>query len=330
MKCSWVWDATSRGRSLLGFSVTLTRTKIFFPTALVCTVAFLFCLNTLEKKYPHTAHESLIYLPSGKFLKGAALGYDELISDILWIRALGYFGDHCKTDKQYTFLSHILDVVTILDPLYQPPYEFGGIVLAGEAGDVDASIALLKKGMAHVRRDHPRFYYFYFFLAFDYMYYKDDYLTAARYLEQAAKFPESPAYLARLAARLYADGNSPAAAIPFLQEMIQSTDRPDLKSQLVERLHQVTHQANLNMLTPALDTYYRTFEEYPPSLAALVSTGIIDHIPVDPRGGTYYISSDARSVENTIKTDPLKVHIKKNKGPRQKDIPLPMRVPEYD
>lgn len=313
-----------------GFSVAFLHRICFYSMAFVCIVAFFFCLNTLEKKYPHTAYENLSYLPSGKFLKGAVLSYDELVSDILWIRALGYFGDHCKTDKQYTFLSHILDVVTILDPLYQPPYEFGGIVLASEAGDVDASIALLKKGVAHVRRDHPRFYYFYFFLAFDYMYYKRDYLTAARYLEQAAKFPESPPYLPRLAARLYADADAPDAAIPFLKEMIQSTDRADLKAQLVERLHQVTHQANLKMLNFAINKYYIRFTEYPPSLTALVSSGIIDFIPVDPRGGTYYISSDHQSVENTIKTEALKVHIKNDKVPQQQDLPLPMRVPEYN
>ena len=291
---------------------------------------FLFCSITIDKKYPNFSYEDLSYLPSDKFLQGATLGYDEILGDLLWIKTLGYFGSHAAIDQNYTWLAHMLDIVTTLDPLYQPPYEFGGIALAAEAGDVDSSIALLKKGMDHVPSNHPRYYYLPFFLAFDYMYYKEDYLTAAHYLEQAAKFPQSPPYLPGLVAKLYANADSPDVAVAFLQEMIQSTDQQDLKGQLIIRLHQVTHQANLNMLTSAFDTYYRRFEKYPPSLAAFVSTGIIDHIPVDPRGGTYYISSDSRSVENTIKTDPLKVHIKKDKGLRQQDLPLPMRVPEYD
>ena len=164
---------------------------------IILTLSFFFSIQTLDKKYPRQTVESFLYLPSGTFLKGAALGYDEMLGDMLWIKAVGYFGGHAGTDRNYTWLAHLLDVVTTLDPLYQYPYEFGGVVLAAEVGDVNKSIALLKKGMKNVSRDDPRYWYFPFFLAYDYMYHKDDYLTAAHYLEQAVKFPQSPAYLPR-------------------------------------------------------------------------------------------------------------------------------------
>ena len=63
--------------------------------------------------------------------------------------------DMSRTDRNYTWLAHLLDVVTTLDPLYQYPYEFGGVVLAAEMGDVNKSIALLKKGMKNVSRMIP-------------------------------------------------------------------------------------------------------------------------------------------------------------------------------
>ena len=252
---------------------------------MIFAAAILYCLTTLDKKFPRSVHENLGYLPSGKFLKGAALGYDEILGDLLWIKALGYFGGHLETDRNYTWLGHILDIVTTLDPLYQPPYEFGGIALASEAGEVDQSIALLKKGMAHVSPHHPRYYYLPFFLAFNYMYYKGDYLTAAHFLEQAAQFPQSPPYLPGLVARLYANADSPEVAVTFLQEMIQSTQRPDLKARLVERLDQVIHQSNLKTLSRAVDRFYLKFETYPASLDELLHAGILHDIPVDPRGG---------------------------------------------
>lgn len=288
------------------------------------------CITALDKNFSHSVHEDLSYLPSGKFLSGAALGYDEILGDLLWIKALGYFGSHSRTDQNYTWLGHILEVVTTLNPLYQAPYEFGGIALAAEAGDVDRSIALFKKGMANVPTSDPRYYYLPFFLAFDYMYYKGDYLTAAHYLEQAAQFPQSPAYLPKLAARLYADADSPELAVTFLQEMIQSTDRQDLKERLAVRLHYVIHHSNLKTLNQAVDIFYQHFEKYPASLDELVDAGIVHEIPVDPRGGTYYINGQDHRVANTIQAKELKVYIKKENTSQQEEVPLPMQVPQYD
>lgn len=298
---------------------------------ILLTLSFLslfFSIETLDKKYPRQAVESFLYLPSGTFLKGAALGYDEMLADLLWIKAIGYFGGQIRTDRNYTWLAHLLDVVTTLDPLYQYPYEFGGIVLAAEVGEVDKSIALLKKGMKNVSRNDPRYWYFPFFLAYDYMYHKDDYLTAAHYLEQAVKFPQSPPYLPRLVARLYANADSPEVAVTFLQEMIKATEKQDLRDRLKERLDQVIHRANMKTLKQGVEAFYLKFQKYPASIEELVTAGILPGMPVDPRGGTYYISKESRTIENTIPEEDLEVHIKKKEQPRADDLPLPMRVPE--
>lgn len=300
--------------------------KIIFLVFLIPILFYL--IETLDEKYPVKETETFLYLPSGTFLKGAALGYDEVLGDLLWVKAVGYFGGHVGTDRNYTWLAHLLDVVTTLDPLYQYPYEFGGIVLAAEAGEVDESIALLKKGMEKVSQDDPRYWYFPFFLAYDYMYHKNDYLTAAHYLEQAAKFPQSPSYLPRLVARLYVNADFPEVAVTFLREMIRSTEKQALKDRLKERLYQVIHRANMKRLKLGLDAFYIKFQEYPASIAELVAAGILPGIPVDPRGGTYYISKESRTIENTIPENDLNVHIKKKEQARTDDLPLPMRVPE--
>ena len=271
-----------------------------------------------------------MYLPSGNFLKGAALGYDEMLADLLWIKAIGYFGGHARTDRNYAWLAHFLDIITTLDPFYQYPYEFGGVVLAAEVQDVDKSIALLKKGMENVHVKDPRYWYFPFFLAYDYMYHKDDYLTAAHYLELATKFPESPPYLPRLVARLYANADSPEVAVAFLQEMIKATEKQDLKERLVARLHQVIHRANLKTLNQGLDAFYRKFQKLPDSIKELVDSGMISSMPVDPRGGTYYISSENKTIMNTIPQEDLTVHINKKTSSKGDGLPLPMRVPEQN
>lgn len=279
-----------------------------------CMAGLFFTSVKIDKKYPPVVIEDLLYLPSGKFLKGAALGYDEMLADLLWIKALAYFGGHAVTDQDYTWLSHILDIVTTLDPFFQYPYEFGGVILATEINDVDKSNELLEKGMKNVLKTHKRYWYFPFFMAFNYMYYKNDFKTAAHYLEMASRFPQSPEYLPLLVSRLYAEADSPEIAMVFLAEMIKSTQKPELKEKLKLRLNQVINQSNIQFLEDAQGQFFLKYYRYPESIDEMVETGFIFYIPVDPRGGKYYISKQDHSIKNTKKTEALKVHIDKKKN----------------
>ncbi|WP_022668513.1 hypothetical protein [Desulfospira joergensenii] len=280
-----------------------------------CIVLMLFCFfisSNIDKKFQPVIIEDLFYLPSGNFLKGAALGFDEILADFLWIKALSYFGEHASTDQNYSWLSHILDIVTTLDPFYQIPYEFGGVILTTELNDVEKSTLLLKKGMKNISTSHPRYWYFPFFIAFNYMYHKNDYITAAHYLEQAAKFPESPAYIPLLVSRLYADADSPEIAVAFLKEMIKSTDKPELKTKLTQRLNEIINTNNIKFLGQAVDQFISKFYRYPNNLGELIEKGMINSVPFDPRGGRYYISREDHLVRNTKKSKNLKVHIDKS------------------
>jgi len=260
----------------------------------------LFCLRQYS---PEEAQISLAdrlqYLPSGTFLKGAALSYDSELADLLWIKALTYFGDQYTTGHDYTWLYHMLDTVTTLDPYYQDPYEFGGIVLANEVGDVKKSILLLNKGMKYVPRKHPRYWYLPFFLGFDYWYFQKDYKKGAKYLEIAARFPQAPSYLPLLAARMYADASSAEMALPFLDEMIRSAKNPQRKSQLEKRRKEVLVNLHLDRLEKAITQYEKKFGGPPETLNELVVKGILKHIPEEPFGGKYIYDPVLRKVRST-------------------------------
>lgn len=257
--------------------------------------------------------EDLKYLPSGKFLKGAALSYDEIVADLLWIKAIGYFGKHAQTARDYTWLYHILDITTTLDPFSPTPYEFGGIVLGTELGDVDKSLAILKKGMANVPKHHKRYWYLPFFSAFNYMFYKGDNLTAAKFLEEATRFPQRPDYLPLLVSRLYANTDDPTLAIPFLEEMIENVSTPEMKEKLELRIKQIQIKQHILLLTTARDRFKKETGSYPQSLDVLVSYGILYKIPLEPIGGSYYISKDDNSIQTSSEVDNMELHI--NKGP---------------
>ena len=261
-----------------------------------------------------SAAEDLKYLPSGKFLKGAALCYDELAADLLWIKAIAYFGGHAKTDRDYTWLYHLIDITTTLDPLFLAPYEFGGIVLTTELNDVDKSISILKKGMENVPQQHKRYWYLPFFLAFDYMYYKGDNLAAARFLEVAARFPQRPDYLPLLVSRLYANTDDPTTAIPFLEEMISSTDSVELQNKLQTRIKEMIVERDIRLLEKARDQFRALNGRYPLSLDELVRAGTIKKVPAEPFRGRYYIDTDDYAVYSSL-TERLKVHFNKKSAP---------------
>jgi hypothetical protein len=233
------------------------------------------------------------------------------LSDLLWIKTIGYFGHHALTDRTYEWFYHIIDITTILDPYFDDPYEFGGIVLATEIGAVDKSISILKKGMENVPKHHKRYWYLPFYLAFDYMYYKRDYLNAARYLEQASRFPESPEYLPLLAARLYANANDPNVAIDFLKEMMNSTESEELKEQLANRIKEIMIDRDIRILEKARDEFLSKFGRYPQNLDELINEGIIRKIPEEPFGGNYFISPEDHSLQSTSGKGKLKLHFDK-------------------
>jgi hypothetical protein len=276
---------------------------------------FIFYLNlylSLNKKniYYNTSKN---YFLSEKYLKSLSLCYDELFADFFWIKTLGYFGSESVFDKDYKYFSNLINFTIALDPYFQYPYEFGGIILSTEIGDIDESIKILKSGMDNVSQNHERYWYFPFFLAFNYMYYKQDYKTAANYLEQAAKFPQSPPYLPLLASRLYAKANSPENAIPFLKEMINNTDNEKLKNLLTERLKDIINEKNILFLEKAVAKYHEKFNKYPYDIIELKKSGIINQIPEEPFGGNYYYSIYDNSVISSTKPERLKLYINPKK-----------------
>jgi len=64
--------------------------------AAVCLVIFLggsaALLHHSDQIRPTTAPEDALYIDSPKFLKRASLGYQGLLADIYWTRAVQYFG----------------------------------------------------------------------------------------------------------------------------------------------------------------------------------------------------------------------------------------------
>ena len=83
--------------------------------------------------------EELAYYPSGRALRPAALGHDDSMADLAWIRAVQYYGEHRMTDLRFTQMEHVFDILTTLAPGFESPYIFGAFAMAQEGRDFPAA-----------------------------------------------------------------------------------------------------------------------------------------------------------------------------------------------
>jgi hypothetical protein len=188
-----------------------------------------------ERRNPSRHMENLLYLPKSDHLKEMSLGYRTVLADILWMKAIGYFGGHNLTDREYPWLFHILDQTTSLDPLFHHAYTFGGVVLAVEGDSLAQSIALLRKGMGYFPGD----WLLPFYIGLDSFYYLKDPVVAADYIKVAATLPGHPEYLPRLAASLLSRSGRLPAAIAFLTTVAENTEDEYVRRGLYKKIEEL-------------------------------------------------------------------------------------------
>jgi len=172
-----------------------------------------------ETAWPRRSFEQFLYLPSGRYSKALTLGFSNLAADVLWVRAIGYFGGHLLSDNEYPWLYHILLQVTTLDPPFMYPYLFGGMALALKPETGAESIAMLTRGMTN----YPGDWRYPFYIGFNTFYNQHDSERAAGLMRYAASLPGGPEYLPRLAASLLAESGRVDAAVRFLETMAEGT-----------------------------------------------------------------------------------------------------------
>ncbi len=94
-----------------------------------------------------------LLLRSGPMLKRLSLGYDSLLGDVYWTRAVQYYGSRVGSHgEKFELLWPLLDITTTLDPNLMVAYRFGAIFLSEPrptgADRPDLAVELVKRGVA--------------------------------------------------------------------------------------------------------------------------------------------------------------------------------------
>jgi hypothetical protein len=240
-----------------------------------------------------------LFLRSPDAIKRMSLGYDSLLADIYWTRAVQYYGARfSKKGSTYPLLWPLLDIATTLDPQMIIAYRFGAIFLSekGTAGPgrADLAIELVNRGIAA----NPGEWHLNIDLGFLYYWRLKDYDSAAHAFLDGSKKPGAPAWMAVMAARVAQKGGSLDTARMIWTEIYESNKDPKIRAQAFQTLEGLKAVADEQQLDQLAGEYQRRFGRPPASPADLQSAGLMAGEPADPEGFAYVFGPDGRAALN--------------------------------
>jgi tetratricopeptide (TPR) repeat protein len=241
----------------------------------------------LDAMRPAATLEEVLYIPSAQVLHRLSLGYDGLLADIYWTRAVQYFGKkHIQRAPRYDLLYPLLDITTTLDPHLVPAYEFGATFLTQRppegAGQPRKAVAILNKGV----EANPNEWRLWWAMGFvDYFELKD-YAAAAHALEKASSLPGAPD-LKPVAGMMAQRGGDLQLAHEMWSITYQTATQKDVKRNAARHLMAVESDLFVIALQHAVDLFHSGRGYNPQSWQELATAGYVRGVPVDPLGNPY-------------------------------------------
>ena len=258
-------------------------------TAVALLAAFLGVIASqrqLDRQRRDAFDEELLYLPNEKLLTHCTAGLSGVVADVLWLKCIQYTATHFRGDYKFTWLNHMCDTITRLDPHFVDVYRFGAVFLAALKADDEASINLLKRGM--VRNPYA---------------WQLPYEAAMVYLLNRRTQPDSPYHAAQFLAIAAATGTAPQRIVDLAagiqrQQNLEGLERAmweDIAKTSSEELMRELAQRRLVLLDirdacARLDQYLGQYVaqqgQAPARLDDLVAAGIVKAIPPDRWAGS--------------------------------------------
>ena len=244
---------------------------------------------------PYEPATPVMWLQRPEVVSRLALGFDALVADVYWIRAVVYYGrQRLASDEARNFdlLYPLLDMVTTLDPRFRAAYRFGAVFLSepapGGPDRPDLAIALLKRGWERTpeRWEYPRD------IAFVYGWRYRDYLQAADWFDRAADVPGAPFWLRSSAAAMLVKGGAREAARELWRQMHAGADNDLLRQTAQLRLAQFDAMDAIDELNRLSADYRRRTGRVPATWRELIGARLLRAVPLDPLGVPYALEAD--------------------------------------
>ncbi|HET8668593.1 MAG TPA: tetratricopeptide repeat protein [Terriglobales bacterium] len=270
-------------------------TAVLTAVLLLCATGAMLALGPLDRLRSESAQQEALYIPSPTVLKGLSLGYNGLLADIYWTRAVQYFGaKHHEGDTGYKLLYPLLDITTRLDPHLLVAYQFGSIFLCQRppqgAGQPEKAIELIERGIAA----NPSDWKLYYNLGFIY-YDAGAFDEASKAFARGAAVPGSHPALATLAgAMAKKEANTNETARLLWTKLYESSENRALRENALQHLVALKIQEEIPFLEQTVATFHDRTGRYPTNFEEMVAAGWLKGIPQDPIGRPYMLLPEGR------------------------------------
>jgi hypothetical protein len=249
---------------------------------------------------PYEPATPLVWLQDASWVRRASLGFDSIVADVYWIRAVVYFGQQrlsSRPDKNYDLLYPLLNLVTALDPRFLVAYRFGAIFLSepppGGPNRPDQAIALLERGAERMpeRWELPHD------IGFVHAWNTHNYEEAARWFDRASLVPGAPIWLKSTAASMLTRHGDRDSARQLWAQILQSADVDWIASTAKLHLAQFDALDAIDALNEAVWRYKATTGRMPRAWEELIAARVLRDVPRDPAGAPFeldQINEDVR------------------------------------
>ena len=252
-------------------------------------------LRGVDRLRPQATLEDVLYISSPKILKRASLGYDGLLADVYWTRAVQYFGSRRSSDEaNLNLLAPLLEITANLDPHLIPAYEFGGFFLAppppNGAGQPDRAIPLIEYGI----QNNPDEWRLYYNLGF--VYYMDlkDYVHASEAFDRGSQVPNAHPFLKVLAAQMAQHGGEYQTARMLWTATYNTARDKQIRQNAAEHLRDLKVDEDVTTLQAAVTRFGEKTGRLPSSISELARAEGLPGVPVDPSGKPYKMDERGR------------------------------------
>lgn len=268
------------------------RKKIFLLLFIFLFLSAIFLQISIEKiPRKRVPGWSVMYLPSGKFMRALSLGNTNLLADLIYIWAIQYYSNY-SIEERFEYLEKIFGVITELNPTWQDPYIIGALIMSYEGKRVDLALKLLDRGM----EKNPQNWIFPWEAGFYSLSLLRDYQRSAYYFKKAMENPKSPPFVKRLYADSLFRAGDLLASKRAWEEIFNTTDDPYVKRVAYNHLYEVKMEIDKRIIERARDEWERKTGKKLSSLKFLLRDGLLKSIPKDLDGDDYIFDSEERSI----------------------------------
>lgn len=263
---------------------------------------------------------SIIYVPSGKFLKYATFGYRSLAADLVYLWSIQYYSTPAIDDR-YDHLDHVFAIISELDPRFQDAYEVGAMIAVDGAREVltgsrdlsrgrgreayarslvETAFRILERGAAN----DPGQYIYTFDAGHIALMTLKDYSLAEKYFARCMAIPGAPEFVERLRANAIFRKGDLKTAWETWSDIYRRAPDERTKKIASNHLYNVKATIDRTALEEAAAKFRERFGRFPADLESLARSGILRQVPKDLDGNDYLYDPSTGAVRTV--TSPWK------------------------